>query len=61
MIRWREPGRMAAPRRPAASPRLERVRVQLTDLLGTTVDLTVEPILKERFRSPVEEDLVRAF
>jgi predicted nucleotidyltransferase len=42
---------------------LDVVRVQrtLSDWLGTNVDVAVEPLQNPRFRSRVEQDLVRAF
>ena len=40
---------------------LERVKNRLSTLLGVRVDLSVEPLRKERFRARVEEEMVRAF
>lgn len=40
---------------------LERVKNRLTTLLGARVDLSVEPLRKERFRARVEQEMVRAF
>ena len=38
-----------------------RVQRTLSALLGTNVDLAVEPLQTDRFRAHVEQDLVRAF
>ena len=46
------------------TPRLldySRVQRQLTELLGTEVDLAFEPLQNEWFRAHVERELVRAF
>jgi len=40
---------------------VSRVQQALSTLLGTEVDLAVEPIQTARFRAHVEQDLVRAF
>jgi uncharacterized protein len=42
---------------------LDEIRLQrhLTDLLGTPVDMAVEPLRKARFRARVEQEQVRAF
>jgi predicted nucleotidyltransferase len=40
---------------------LERLKTRLSDLLGTAVDLSVEPIQKDRLRERIERELVRAF
>ncbi len=40
---------------------LERLRNRLSALLGASVDLAVEPLRKARFRSRVEQEMVRAF